>query len=61
MITISSAAAVRLARAKAAMDEAAKTTMGEREFYQYLAEYENAADDLADELIAAGHHTREGD
>jgi hypothetical protein len=61
MITISSAAGVRLAKAKVAMDAAATTTMGDDEFYHLVAEYEDAADAVADELIAQRHHEREGD
>ena len=61
MITISSAAGVRLAKAKVAMDAAAKTAMGDDEFHRLIAEYEDAADAVADELIAQRHHEREGD
>ena len=61
MITISSAAGVRLAKAKVAMDAAATTTMGDDEFCHLIAEYEDAADAVADELIAQRHHEREGD
>ena len=58
MITIE--AGTRLAKAKAALDAAAKTTIGDVELYRLLVEYEKAGDAVADELVANGYHDLDG-
>lgn len=73
MICLSSAAVVRLARAKAEMDnlggefqKALKdmpqdTPEIHTKYLESRLRFIEAAEDLADEAIAMGHHTREGD
>ena len=57
MMTISSPAGRRLARAKAAIDEGPMGLEG----IDAWVEFEEAATAVADELIADRHHESEGD
>jgi hypothetical protein len=59
MIMISSPAGRRLARVKARLDEI--VAAGETAPEEMVAEYERAADAVADELIADNFHKCEGD
>lgn len=64
MITITSKAGQRLAKAKAELD---KIEQGIRKgspvvgLDRAITEYESAADSIADELIRGRHHEAEGD
>lgn len=64
MMTISSPAGRRLAKAKAELDRIEKTVLGGvhvEECEQAVDEYEAAADAVADELIAHGFHLMDGE
>ena len=61
MKMISSKAGTRLAKARAAVTESKQQDIPLIERYRIHGEFEQAAEALADELIADGHHLQEGD
>lgn len=61
MMCISSPAGRRLARAKAAVKESQERDIPVIERYRIHGEFEEAAEAVADELIAAGFHEMDGE